>query len=105
MGPQMQMKNSDLSRLINSDEVQSVVNAPKQGQKPRGLKCNPLKNAKAMEAVNPFAAASKERYAKAQKAAEKAKADLWRPSARARPSRRPRRTRSSRRARRPSTRL
>jgi large subunit ribosomal protein L4e len=74
--PQMQMKNSDLSRLINSDEVQSVVNAPKQGQKPRGLKCNPLKNAKAMEAVNPFAAASKERYAKAQKAAEKAKADL-----------------------------
>merc|ERR1719263_1469114 len=66
--PQMQMKNSDLSRLINSDEVQSVVNAPKQGQKPRGLKCNPLKNAKAMEAVNPFAAAQKE--------AEKAKADL-----------------------------
>ena len=70
------MTNADLSRLINSDEVQSVVNAPKQGQKPRGLKCNPLKNAKAMEAVNPFAAASKERYAKAQKAAEKAKADL-----------------------------
>jgi len=74
--PQMQMKNSDLSRLINSDEVQSVVNAPKPGQKPRGLKCNPLKNAKAMEAVNPFAAVAKERYAKAQKTAEKAKADL-----------------------------
>merc|ERR1719272_109735 len=58
--PQMQMKNSDLSRIINSDEAQSVLNAPKQGQKPRGLKCNPLKNAKAME----------------RKVAEKAKKDL-----------------------------
>merc|ERR1711865_526532 len=58
--PQMQMKNSDLSRIINSDEVQSVLNAPKQGQKPRGLKCNPLKNAKAMELVNPYAAVKKD---------------------------------------------
>merc|ERR1712238_54327 len=58
--PQMQMKNSDLSRLINSDEVQSVLNAPKQGQKPRGLKCNPLKNKSAMERVNPYAAAKKD---------------------------------------------
>merc|ERR1719272_1693621 len=62
--PQMQMKNSDLSRIINSDEVQSVLNAPKQGQKPRGLKCNPLKNAKAMELVNPYAAVKKELEAK-----------------------------------------
>merc|ERR1711957_990566 len=62
--PQMQMKNSDLSRLINSDEVQSVLNAPKQGQKPRGLKCNPLKNKSAMERVNPYAAANKELKAK-----------------------------------------
>merc|ERR1711865_541475 len=58
------MKNSDLSRLINSDEVQSVLNAPKQGQKPRGLKCNPLKNKSAMERVNPYAAAKKELEAK-----------------------------------------
>jgi large subunit ribosomal protein L4e len=74
--PQMQMKNSDLSRIINSDEVQSVLNAPKQGQKPRGLKCNPLKNAKAMERVNPYAAVKKELEAKKQKVAEKAKKDL-----------------------------
>merc|ERR1712085_49121 len=65
-----QMGHGDLSRIINSDEVQSVLNAPKQGQKPRGLKCNPLKNAKAMERVNPYAAAKK------QKVAEKAKKDL-----------------------------
>ena len=69
--PQMQMKNSDLSRIINSDEVQSVVNAPKQGTKPRGLKCNPLKNAKAMERVNPYASAKKELEAKKQKADQK----------------------------------
>jgi len=74
--PQLQMKNSDLSRLINSDEVQSVVNTPKEGQKPRGLKLNPLKNAKAMALVNPAAAATKERFAKKQKEAEKAKAAL-----------------------------
>jgi len=71
--PQLQMKNSDLSRLINSDEVQSVVNTPKVGQKPRGLKLNPLKNKAAMEAVNPAAAAAKERFAKAQKESEKNK--------------------------------
>lgn len=74
--PQMQMTNSDLSRLINSDEVQSVVNAPKVGQKPRGLKLNPLKNKKAMEAVNPAAAAAKERFAKKHKDAVATKAKL-----------------------------
>jgi len=74
--PQLQMKNSDLSRLINSDEVQSVVNAPKVGQKARGLKLNPLKNKKAMDVLNPAASAARERFAKQQKTAEKAKADL-----------------------------
>merc|ERR1712070_878779 len=47
--PQLQMTNSDLSRLINSDEVQSVVNAPKAGTKPAVLKRNPLKSKDAME--------------------------------------------------------
>ena len=55
---------------------QLMLNAPKQGQKPRGLKCNPLKNAKAMERVNPYAAVKKELEAKKQKVAEKAKKDL-----------------------------
>lgn len=74
--PQLQMTNSDLSRLINSDEVQSVVNAPKVGTKPRGLKLNPLKNAKAMDVLNPAAAAAKKRFAEQQKKAEEAKAKL-----------------------------
>lgn len=29
--PRSQMTNSDLTRLINSDEIQSIVNAPKVG--------------------------------------------------------------------------
>ena len=53
-----------------------IITTPKQGTKPRGLKCNPLKNAKAMERVNPYASAKKELEAKKQKAAEKAKADV-----------------------------
>ena len=71
--PQMQMKNSDLGRVINSDEVQSVVNAPKEGQKKRALKLNPLKNNKALATINPAAMAAKERATKAQATAKAAK--------------------------------
>jgi large subunit ribosomal protein L4e len=53
--PQLQMTNSDLSRLINSDEVQSKVNAPKEGTKPAVLKRNPLKVASVMAELNPAA--------------------------------------------------
>jgi len=74
--PQMQMANADLSRLINSDEVQSVVNAPKEGTKPSVLKCNPLKNKKAMAKLNPAADGIRKRNAAKQLAAEKAKANL-----------------------------
>jgi len=72
--PQLQMTNSDLSRLINSDEVQSKVNAPKEGTKPAVLKRNPLKVPSVMEGLNPAAAAAKKRFADKQVAAEKAKA-------------------------------
>jgi len=71
--PQPTMTNSDLSRLINSDEVQSKVNAPKEGSKPAVLKCNPLKSATALEAVNPAGPAIKKRAAEEQLKAEKAK--------------------------------
>jgi len=74
--PKLQMGNSDLSRLINSDEVQSKINAPKEGTAPSVLKRNPMKNAAAMEALNPAAAAAKKRAAAAQKAAEEKKAKL-----------------------------
>merc|ERR1719199_1864385 len=79
--PQMQMKNSDLGRVINSDEVQSVLNAPKEGQKKRPLKLNPLKNKKALDAINPAAVAAKERAAKKSRAG-KAKASSKKDAAR-----------------------
>merc|ERR1719440_168110 len=59
--PQLQMANADLSRLINSDEVQSKINAPKEGQAPATLKLNPLRSASAMAAMNPFSVEAKKR--------------------------------------------
>jgi large subunit ribosomal protein L4e len=49
------MANTDLARLINSDEIQSVVNAPKEVNRGKTLKKNPLKNLGAMLKLNPYA--------------------------------------------------
>jgi large subunit ribosomal protein L4e len=64
--PQLQMANSDLSRLINSDEVQSKINPPTEGQEAAVLKCNPLKSFVAMSKLNPAAAVQKKRAREAQ---------------------------------------
>lgn len=53
--PRLPMANSDLARLINSDEIQSVVNAPKTVKIGKTLKKNPLKNLGAMLKLNPYA--------------------------------------------------
>eukprot|EP00879_Flechtneria_rotunda_P027276 GHRR01029216.1.p1 GENE.GHRR01029216.1~~GHRR01029216.1.p1 ORF type:complete len:124 (-),score=43.55 GHRR01029216.1:276-647(-) len=54
------MANADVTRLINSDEVQSVVNAPKDGPgKHRVLKKNPLKNLGTLVKLNPHAASAR----------------------------------------------
>jgi len=68
--PENVMTNADLSRLINSDEVQSVVNAPKSAAKKVALKRNPLKNFTAMKKLNPYA-----KTAKALAPKKKTKAD------------------------------
>ena len=70
------MANADLSRLINSDEVQSVVNAPKVGTAPRDIKRNPLRVPAVMDELNPAAAAARKRAGEKQAAAVKAKAEL-----------------------------
>eukprot|EP00882_Tetradesmus_deserticola_P000096 GHRQ01000107.1.p1 GENE.GHRQ01000107.1~~GHRQ01000107.1.p1 ORF type:complete len:423 (+),score=190.83 GHRQ01000107.1:56-1270(+) len=58
--PRACMANADVTRLINSDEVQSVVNAPKEsGAKHYALKKNPLKNLGAMIKLNPQAASAR----------------------------------------------
>jgi len=53
------MANSDLSRLINSDEVQSIVKPPKANGVRKSLKKNPLKNLGTLLKLNPYAKAAK----------------------------------------------
>ncbi|KAA0044041.1 hypothetical protein IC582_009464 [Cucumis melo] len=53
--PRAKMVNADLARIINSDEVQSVVKPIKKGVKRPSLKKNPLKNLNAMLKLNPYA--------------------------------------------------
>merc|ERR1712216_780454 len=69
--PRAPMTNTDLARLINSDEIQSVVAPAKEGAKKRELKRNPLKNKAAMAKLNPGA---NQRQLLAQKRAKAADA-------------------------------
>lgn len=57
--PRPMMTNSDIARVINSDEIQSVVRAPKASNTKFVLKKNPLKNLGAMLKLNPYAKAAK----------------------------------------------
>merc|ERR550537_1425035 len=47
------MENADVARIINSDEVQSVVKAKLTAPKRHGTKKNPLTNKAAMAKLNP----------------------------------------------------
>eukprot|EP00877_Chromochloris_zofingiensis_P010187 jgi/Chrzof1/5421/Cz16g02120.t1 len=54
--PTAKMANADVARLINSDEIQSVVLPPKEPAiTRRPLKKNPLKNLGALVKLNPYA--------------------------------------------------
>ncbi|OMO55933.1 Ribosomal protein L4/L1e [Corchorus capsularis] len=57
--PRPKMVNADLARIINSDEVQSVVKPIKKDVKRATLKKNPLKNLNAMFKLNPYAKTAK----------------------------------------------
>lgn len=53
--PRPLMANADLASIINSDEIQNVLRAPKESnERPRQPKKNPLKNLDAMLQVNPY---------------------------------------------------
>jgi len=73
--PRPMMGNSDLSRLINSDEVQSIVRPKKTSMKRRVLKKNPLKNLGAMLKLNPYAKTARRMELIAQEQRVKAKAE------------------------------
>jgi len=51
--PRAMMTNADVARIINSDEVQSVLTPAKSAPKMYGQKKNALKNKKAMFRLNP----------------------------------------------------
>jgi len=54
--PVAAMTNADLARIINSDEIQSVLNAPKEAQKIYAPKTNAVKRMDALEKLDTFAA-------------------------------------------------
>jgi len=60
--PKPIMANADVARLINSDEVQSVVRAAKLPERRAGQKKNPLKNIGVMMRLNPYAKVHKRQH-------------------------------------------
>lgn len=57
--PASAMANADLARIINSDEIQSVLNPAKLGQKKFLRKKNPIRSIKALDKLDAFAAAAR----------------------------------------------
>jgi len=57
--PMPKMTNTDLGRLLKSEEIQAAVRAPKKEKLRRVIKKNPLKNARVMQRLNPYAAVAK----------------------------------------------
>merc|ERR1712224_943831 len=51
--PRAQMENADVARIINSDEVQSVLRPKLEQPKKFAVKKNPLKNPLVMARLNP----------------------------------------------------
>jgi len=74
--PYANMANADLSRIINSDEVQATVRAVKAPIRRAPMKKNPLKNFALMQKLNPAAAAAKRRALKTEINAKEKKAAL-----------------------------
>lgn len=69
------MTNADISRIINSDEVQKVVRPAEPKRKVTLRKKNPLKNLGVMIKLNPYAPSRIRAEIRAQEARHKAKAD------------------------------
>lgn len=74
--PSAAMTNADLARIINSDEVQSLVNPIKAGQKTYAPKQNAVKNLSALEKLDPYAAGKRRAEAAAEAARASKKKDI-----------------------------
>merc|ERR1719174_397784 len=65
--PRAGMENADVARIINSDEVQSVLKPKLEAPKKFGAKKNPLKNKMVMARLNPGILQKKQARAEAAK--------------------------------------
>ncbi len=74
--PEDIMTNADLARIINSDEIQSVLNPAKRANKKYLRKKNPLTSIKALGKLEPYAAAARESERRAEEARKDQKAAL-----------------------------
>lgn len=72
--PQPIMKNADVARVINSDEVQAVLQPKRKGTARRGSRKNPLTNLNALLKLNPYAKTMKRQAILFQQARVAAKA-------------------------------
>jgi large subunit ribosomal protein L4e len=68
--PAASMTNADLARLINSDEIQSVLNPIKPKPKQYAPKANPLRSLAALEKIDPYAAEKRRVAGRAEAARE-----------------------------------
>jgi len=66
--PAAPMINADIARIINSDEVQSVLNPAKRAPLNRLRKKNAMKSVKALAMLDPYAAAAREAETRAMTA-------------------------------------
>jgi len=65
------MSNTDLQRLLKSDEIKAALRPRQKSQPKRGIKHNPLRNVREMIKLNPYAAVLKRRaILRARKAAQ-----------------------------------
>lgn len=74
--PQHIMTNANLGRIVNSDEVQSVVRATKHQNVRRQHKKNPLKNLGMMVKLNPYSLVARRAELRAQALRAEKKADV-----------------------------
>lgn len=69
--PRSMMTNSDITAIINSDEIQSVVKPANMSKTFATRKRNPLKNMDEMKKLNPYAGAAKKAELKKRAAGSK----------------------------------
>merc|ERR1712112_488368 len=74
--PMHKMASFDLARLLRSDEIQSVIRAPKKEIHRRILKKNPLKNLRVMIRLNPHAKHAKKQAKHIETIRKRAKEEL-----------------------------